>query len=228
MIRTFDQLMNLSLPKWPQCIMTGESITEEQAMEIIRRTDRFFYHPWVFRQSEQWDRKVLNLTKCPVSQDYADYDKYSEDWEDWCSKWRYIPLEYLNNDYISSPMAHGTQGWCHLDGTIGYFYNIGKWPEVEEVYKDLCTIGENFRFLQLELTLMSDEYCEENHPVVSMILRDGKVELVDPDEVDVHKKYNRIVEAPKDNMDAIREIITKGYNSDIDEDILRTWGKMIS
>ncbi len=35
-------LLNRNLPKWPQMLVTGDSLTIEQAKEIIRRTDRFF------------------------------------------------------------------------------------------------------------------------------------------------------------------------------------------
>lgn len=36
------ELMERSLPKWPQMIVTGTPVSEMQALEIIRRTDVFF------------------------------------------------------------------------------------------------------------------------------------------------------------------------------------------
>ena len=38
---TRGELLSRELPKWPQCIITGERVTLEQADEIIRRTDTF-------------------------------------------------------------------------------------------------------------------------------------------------------------------------------------------
>ena len=38
-------LLDRGLPKWPQMLVTGASVTKEQALEIIRRTDSFFSYP---------------------------------------------------------------------------------------------------------------------------------------------------------------------------------------
>jgi len=38
-------LFERSLPKWPQMLVTGSPVSEEQALEIIRRTDNFFRLP---------------------------------------------------------------------------------------------------------------------------------------------------------------------------------------
>ena len=34
-----EELLDVGLPKWPQMIVWGESITTEQAYDIIMRTD---------------------------------------------------------------------------------------------------------------------------------------------------------------------------------------------
>ena len=39
------ELLGRSLPKWPQFLLSGQSILREQALEIIRRTDSFFAFP---------------------------------------------------------------------------------------------------------------------------------------------------------------------------------------
>lgn len=38
-----EEVFKIGLPKWTQCVINGDKITEEQALEIIRRTDSFFF-----------------------------------------------------------------------------------------------------------------------------------------------------------------------------------------
>lgn len=38
-----DNLMQIELPKWSQCIIKGESVTKKQAAEIIKKTTPEFY-----------------------------------------------------------------------------------------------------------------------------------------------------------------------------------------
>jgi hypothetical protein len=37
-----ERFLETAMPKYPRLIVTGDSITKEQALEIIRRTDSFF------------------------------------------------------------------------------------------------------------------------------------------------------------------------------------------
>lgn len=41
-----SELLNLGLPKWPQMIVTGQSVTVDQAKNIILRTDSFLTDPY--------------------------------------------------------------------------------------------------------------------------------------------------------------------------------------
>ena len=104
----------------------------------------------------------------------------------------YIETEYVWNNWVSSCFIGGPHGWCHPDGTIGYSTNVGKWPEVSDVYDDWTKLAEAFPFLEVEATLMSGEDCEIfTEPVVSMLIRNGTVELIDPKERNIHKEFDR-------------------------------------
>lgn len=53
-------------------------------------------------------------------------------------------------------------------------------------------IAREFPFLELEVMLMNAEWCEDaSKPVVSMLIRDGKVELVDPNTRNLHVEFGR-------------------------------------
>ncbi len=179
-----EQAFKLYLPKWPQCIISGKQITEEQALEIIRRTDDFFTghdggnnHLFVNKA-----RELCGVPDIYASTDYADaLSKREEFFRRWNSL---SALNYLTNSWVSSNYIGGPHGWCHPDGTIQYDYNIGKWPEVKEVFDDLTLIAKEFSFLDMTCTLMDGERDDDASSVVSFIVKDGKVEITDPISVD--------------------------------------------
>ena len=201
-MRTKEELMTQYLPKWPQCIVTGTKISEEQALEIIRRTDKFFNAP-MYANDRNILEQIMRILAIPISPKHKEdnetyeefnkrFQKYWDDIREWQEKWGYVFLQYLYNDWVLCDMAQGAQGWCNPDGTIDYHWNIGKWPETQEVLDELELIASTWPFLELECTLMSKEYGEEgSEPIISFLVRNGKVEVVDPLERDLRKEFNR-------------------------------------
>ena len=192
------ELMERSLPKWPQMIVTGTPVSEMQALEIIRRTDVFF--ATFSLDDKQLAAEIMSAIGVP---DRPDFTKdmpnrieairaYAEKLDCWRNAWGVIRSRYVYNNWIDGSHALGFNGWCHPDGRIGYAYNIGAWPYVQSVYHDWVMIAREFPFLELEVTLMNDEWCEDaSKPVVSMLIRDGKVELVDPNTRNLHVEFGR-------------------------------------
>lgn len=206
-MRTKKELFELNLPKWPQLIVTGESVTPEQALEVIRRTDSFFNDGYGGNNHE-WNDKVIETTNYPKDSDFDfgagsnffdGFEFYVKAINEWKKNWQYVTTEYVHNSWISCAYIGGPNGWMHPDGVIGFSENIGKWPSIKEVYDDFCIIAHNFSFLNMEATLMSGEQCEYDiHPVVSFKIKDGKVRVIDPNYKDVHneqypKKYKNAI-----------------------------------
>lgn len=234
-MRTKEELMNLRLPKWPQCIITGTSISTEDALEIIRRTDRALDGE-PCGNNKEWNNMLISNYHMPElyrlrDNESCDIDKYYVEIEEWREKWGWINLQYLSNDWINCCTFGGAQGWMHPDGIIGYFYNIGKYPEVEEVFEDLQQIVTAFPFLELECTLMNHEYCDnesDNMPVVSFLVRNQTVELVDPLERNIHEEFNRNVptyEELEKNQTSIADLLSYGFDCKIPEDVIASWSK---
>lgn len=173
-----EEAFKIGLPKWPQCVINGNKITEKQALEIIRRTDSFFFG--YGGNDTQFNKKAEKICKRPDYNDFGeDWNKYQEAREIFEEKWGLVETNYINNDWISCCWVGGYHGWCHPDGTIAFCNNIGKWPDVEEVYEDLYVLGKNFPFLNLTCTLMNGEegYCDTS--LVTMKLANGNVEFID-------------------------------------------------
>lgn len=191
-------LLNRGLPKWPQMVVTGARVTEEQAKEIIRRTDRFFQHGYG-GNDHQYNLVVKLLLGMPVYKREHGLDSMvaadlgielpvADSWKEiyeaedrWREQWGVVPTEYVNNCWLSSAFIFGPHGWCHPDGQIGYLDNVGKWPSVEEVFSDWQALAKAFPYLDVGITLMSGESGEDNTtPVVSMVVKNGEVTLVEP------------------------------------------------
>jgi len=188
---TFD-LTSIVLPKWPQMLVTGAPVTPEQAKEIIRRTDISFMHNPDGNNKHYADRickelhiatRKVTLARSDINIQQIDYEKFAE----WKSAWGVIYTEYVKNDWLHCAYVHGPYGWCHLDGAIGFIDNVGKWPSISDVKEDWETLVDQFPFLDIGVTLMDKEHCEDFiAPLVSMVVKNGKVEVVSPHSVNVH------------------------------------------
>ena len=194
---TKEEFFNLGLPKWPALLVVGSPVTRQQAMEIIIRTDGLY-----FSSNDREFDKQLNEYFYDIQIDEAGYGedkkaiakKLNVAENDWNAIFEYqrmkaeeigrLGLSYLNNSQIVSSWIGGPHGWCDWQGNIHTRnYNIGKWPSVEEVYNDWVTIAEAFPFLDLRCQLLNSEAGEEvdeQKPVVEFVVKDGKVEMVEP------------------------------------------------
>lgn len=140
-------------------------VTQEQASEIIRRTDMLFLYGqgWSIRQntigskeSLLYGERVLDSLGYPLRKPGDNIGRYALV-DRWHSLHGIIELEYLINDWIDSSYVHGCHGWCHPDGEIGYCDNIGKYPQEYELLYDWQSVAYMFPFLDLFITLVNRE-----------------------------------------------------------------------
>jgi len=186
----FLKLLNRGLPKWPQMIVTGPQISEDLALEVIRRTDSWFVSAHGCNDHEG-DRRLAQRFRMPHFHDHSSFPEgfnWRHHWDRcarWSKAWGAIETQYVRNNWIGSPYIHGPHGWCHPNGRIHHVDNVGKWPAVEEIHADWQLLATAFPFLVLTVTLMSGEYVEEDAvPVVSMDVADGRVTLKEPIDID--------------------------------------------
>ena len=179
----------MGLPKWPQMIVRGQPVTLDQAKEIIRRTDRAFTSH-LSGNDHKTVRNIAQRLGLPASM-YSAYDgqpvdeKAERDWqaaEEFRALWGTISTEYVTNNWVSSSFIYGPHGWCHPDGTISYDHNVGKWPDLDDIIKDWDTLATAFPFLDVTITLMNGESCEDStRPVVTLKVKDGNVTVCPPE-----------------------------------------------
>ena len=192
------EFFDRDLPKWPRLLVLGESIKQEQAREIIYKTDSLDFvsndRPFI----KAANRIVYDIDDCT-----SGYELYSKIQEkigktDITSAFAYQNekraaigwingLYYLHNHRLTSSWIGGTHGWCNWDGTIkAANYNIGKYPSIKEVYDEWVIIAKAFPFLKLKCQLLNGEGVletpEELKPVVEFVIEHGIVTMQDAEE----------------------------------------------
>ena len=137
--------------KWPAMLITGEKVTEEQAMDIIIRTDEAVVNPnmYTFGNNQDFGKQWAKLIDVRYDYDESVYSR-SE-----CIN--FVSLEYLYNHLLGSCWIGGSHSWIWEDGSIFRFSNIGKWPSTEKVFDELKRIAQAFPYLKLKVTLFDKE-----------------------------------------------------------------------
>jgi hypothetical protein len=184
------ELLNQALPKWPTLLVKGDPVTQDQAAEIILRTDSYF--KWMSSNADAYDREFVTMFdrpydghgvgKCKWIDEIGNFQERCIADNAWHEKLNRIQLEYMGNSQICSSWIGGPHGWCDWEGNISTSnYNIGKWPSCEEVYDEWVRIAKSFPFLNLKCQLMDGETCEEStKPVIEFHIANGKVKVVKP------------------------------------------------
>lgn len=184
-------LSDVTLIKWPQMIVTGASVTREQAKEIIIRTDPFFSDVALYAGGNdqeftiryQQQSGVLAAVSCSDQQIRERVQEAVD------SVVKPIPLDYLDNDWASSGFIYGPHGWCQPDGTIEYHDNIGKWPEAVDLYDEWQSIARAFPYLSLFASFMDAESCDTDASVVlQFVIHEGVVRVVKGEHAPVARK----------------------------------------
>lgn len=219
--------------KWPQMLTNGEQVTEDQAFEIIRRTDTFITDPdGGFGNNEQL---VAKMRKLLGLQSYIDLEA---EWQRrnlhknlqgngssyWSSGWNlrdviagslgHIPTSYIHNTWASSSYIGGPYGWCHPDGVINFTANIGKWPTLDEVVTDWVRMLEAFPFIKVHVSLYNYGEGDDPHSAMGVpkatsnfIIGDGTIKFVDSD-AGLHDNISSKVES---DIEKFRKNINNPY-----------------
>lgn len=222
--------------KWPQCIISGDKVTEEQALDIIKRTDDFYVYP--IGNNRVFIKMAMEALKIPQETPIKDTDTAEEinkkfetdinNKEKYFKKNKIIAqsISYLKNSYISSCFIAGYCGWVHTDGTIGYSFNIGKWPTAKEIVDDLFLFGENFPYLKMFVTIMDNENDYATKSLDTYILDHGQVHLLEEpipiEELDLTIGQEYAGENELD-MDFVTRILSNASENKFSIEELKSW-----
>ena len=233
-----QDIFDRELSKWPQMIVTGKTIPSSDALEIIRRTDGFFSLPsGNDREFVERAIRLAHMPECPdaSSPEFIDDDKryndkyhralteYSAAFHQWQAAWGFLETHYIFNRWVCSSYIGGPYGWCHPDGVISFSGVIGKWPTIRDVYDDWVLMVREFPFLEVEVSILdADMYGEDRSHVVSMLIRAGKVTLVDPAERNIHEEFHRPY--PRSTLEQNHHVYSAIGGHAISLAQIKTWG----
>ena len=176
---------DIELPKWPGLLVVGDSITPEQAEEIIIRTSQVGYNFFDENNNLVAEQIKTIYEESLPPEERISFIKLNE--EMYYEKINLLHLSYLRNDRIDSSWIGGLKGWCDWDGTIFCNnFNVGKYPYVVDIINDLKKINKNFPYLNFKLQLLSheasiEEYINEVKPLVSLEINNGQIKEIDID-----------------------------------------------
>jgi len=185
---TQQQLKRLEqtyLPKWPQMLVWGVPVTEEQAKDIILRTDSFMTDTYGYpggrdRNWITWAQTELGFHHLAVDESPGVWIRKSEIARLLREAIGFVDTEYVTNSWASCAFIYGPHGWCHPNGTIWFEDNVGKDPCARAVFEEWQALAQAFPYLDLTMTLFDGESCEEDSkPVVSFRVQNGAVALLD-------------------------------------------------
>lgn len=169
---TQEQLSKVYLPKWPGCDVDGISVTPEQAMEILVRTNGTYFST----NDREFEKQVRDIFYGTIP-----HPEWGERWwgdslhgpneetggerwnrwalcDDYCREMGLLNLEYLANQRVCSSYIGGPYGWCDWDGRIYQRgKNVGKWPSAGEIYDEWAKIAKAFPYLNLTCKLLDHE-----------------------------------------------------------------------
>lgn len=185
--------MDIDLPKWPATFITGESVTLEQAKDILFRTDGSLSAISLYGFGN--DRKFRDLCQdafgwkpiIEMQESKSDDPEIrGRGWELsslWAEKMGHVHTEYIYNRFLATSYIYGPTGWCNPDGRIHFEgHNIGKYPSIDEVAREWDRLLTAFPYINLVCTLFSGEHCEEGaEPLVTFVVRNGVVSVIPPD-----------------------------------------------
>jgi hypothetical protein len=172
------------MTKWPRLVVVPEkgheTVTREQASEILLRTDGSYFAV----NDREWPKLCADLLGIP-----SEWKPYPDGGGWWHIPWQGVmawqesigalELHYVANSRIMSAWIGGPHGWCDWDGRIGCgTWNIGKWPTAEEVTEDWQKIAAAFPYLDLRAQCIADE--GDGDVAAQWRVTGGKAALVEP------------------------------------------------
>lgn len=186
---------DMVIGKWTKMYLVGKQVTQEQAKDIISRTDKFITGVSLFpynTKRHEWINSVLGYTNIishwDASNEFND-DPITWEHEDVIDKSKervyeslgLIELDFFQSNYYADNITSTQSNWIHLDGNIFYEGPVsGCNVTIYDLYVNLEKLAKAFPYLELNIDVEEDiEEDDENsfpmHCFVTFIVRNGNV-----------------------------------------------------
>lgn len=147
-------LKDITLPKWTTMLIKGNTITKEQAMEVLVRTNDWGDFEHSEKEIEELyiaiEKYFINFL--PPEEQISGFNFYEN------KDLFFSTLKILDFSNIHNTKIHSKRGWLDWNGKIfSNNYNLGKWPSALYVYEDIKNLVNNFNFIKyLDVQLVEE------------------------------------------------------------------------
>lgn len=219
---TFKEIHEIDLPKWPAFVVAGKPVSKNRAKEIIMRTTDLV---WLASNDDEFENQLYSYLGFKGQKEKFNPSKF-ENFEEvviriekeikpvyYEDDYGESSLEYCANHRVLSSWIGGAHGWIDWDGNVGCSnYNIGKWPNTEDVFKEWQAIATAFPDLELQCQLFNREASEnppegKEIPLIQFNVKNGEVEAIKPTGVIANPSFNngKLLEQLFDPLNVTRE-----------------------
>lgn len=189
--------------KWPAARLVGPSVTQEQALDFIRRTDSAFSR-YISTNDRRFEADLRTLMGFAPDDrtGHLDFRKEYAYEEAFREAFGSIYLEHLASHWVASCWIGGPHGPVSPSGKVYIYQNFGKWPNTDELEADLTKIAEAFPWLTFDLSVWGHSEEEaDGPPSITWHLEGGKWEVVEPkilniEEADIIGEFMRGINDP--------------------------------
>lgn len=194
----FDLDYNIVIGKWTKMYLVGKQITQDQAKDIISKTDKFISKVSLFPYNSKYHKRIndtFGFTEIINHWDRAndwqtEHDPITWEYENEIdnSKERVyanlglIELDKFNSWYFSERVPSSHINWVHLDGNIFYEGPInGCYVTIHDVYMELEKLAKSFPYLEMNVDVeeeIEDDDDSDTFPVhtsATFVVRNGEV-----------------------------------------------------
>ncbi len=168
------RLSSLLTDKIAEIVILGPSVAPDLALEIMRRTDGFFwgnhqFPTWQRGGSKEYSMALDEAFAYPSGARLARLATLDDRQRDrlptiWRRRWGSIDLRWLRNHQIMNG-----SGFCHPDGSVAFVGELEDYPTGPEVLNDLRRLSSAFPGLAMDVAV----WCTAGQSMLGFPFHDG-------------------------------------------------------
>lgn len=152
------KLSRILSSKIAEVVILGQPLAVNRALELIRRTDSFFwgkhaFPPWQRGGNQGYCRALDSALGYPSAERLARLSELDDRSRErlphiWRRRWGAIKLRWFSHHQIMN-----ASGFCHPDGSVAYVGELEDYPIGTEILQDLRLLATAFPDLTMDVAI---------------------------------------------------------------------------
>jgi hypothetical protein len=177
-----NKIMTKNYPKYIFLATKGETITKEQAAEVLVRTGA---HTITYSSDE--GQAILDSVLGRPSSEFTNlkdfnFAQYWDQMDEFYERVQAIGLHTFYHNLLAVPSYQIPESWINWDGVIDGAFQAEKWIAEEEILSDLNNIVEAFPYLNFEVQVffLNEEMDLVHNVEQQFAVKNGETTIVEP------------------------------------------------